>query len=334
MNIMVFDVPAENGGALTILKQYYESALLDKQNNWYFVISTPNLNKIENIKVLKYPWVKKSWLHRLFFDNFVAAKLVKKNKIDEIISLQNIIIHGPNVYQTLYLHQSLPFAEKRYKLSENFKFWIYQNLISEMIFRSIKQVDKVIVQTYWMKEACIKKTGVLPGKFEVVQPEISVIVKRQYKQESEDKVLFFYPAGALPYKNHKIIIEAAKQLKQARIDNYRIVFTLKGDENSKIKKLYDEVRTKNLPFDFIGQISREGVMDYYSKSILIFPSYIESFGLPLLEAKMHGTPILASNCSFSHEILDGYESACFFDPFGINELFLYMKNLVSDKFQI
>ena len=65
MRIMVFDVPAESGGALTILKQYYDRAINDKDNQWLFVISTPYLNETENVKVLRYPWIKKSWFHRL-----------------------------------------------------------------------------------------------------------------------------------------------------------------------------------------------------------------------------------------------------------------------------
>jgi glycosyltransferase involved in cell wall biosynthesis len=84
--------------------------------------------------------------------------------------------------------------------------------------------------------------------------------------------------------------------------------------------MYHEVQEKNLPIAFIGKITLDEVYDYYSKSILIFPSYIETFGLPMLEAKMHGSPILASDCAFSHEILDGYDRAKFFNPFKVEEL--------------
>ena len=52
----------------------------------------------------------------------------------------------------------------------------------------------------------------------------------------------------------------------------------------------------------------------YTDSILLFPSYVESFGLPLLEAKMTGTPIVASDCPFSKEILKNYNKKVFFNP--------------------
>jgi glycosyltransferase involved in cell wall biosynthesis len=313
MRIMVYDVPAEHGGALTILKQYYEKAVKDKQNEWFFVISTPKLSETENVKVLRYPWVKKSWFHRLYFDRFVAHKIARRYQVDEVLSLQNVIVQGVKVKQTLYLHQPLPFVEKRYRIIENFTFWVYQNLISRMIFNSIVKADKVIVQTNWMKEACIKKANVESDKFEVIQPKFYIEIKKNYEQEDEGNCLFFYPASGISYKNHKIIVDAVSLLKQQGIENYRVIFTLKGDENSHIKNLCKEVIKKSLPIDFIGQISIEDVYKYYSKSILIFPSYIETFGLPLLEAKMHKAPILASDSAFSHEILDGYDKVEYFD---------------------
>ena len=60
-------------------------------------------------------------------------------------------------------------------------------------------------------------------------------------------------------------------------------------------------------------MSREEVFERYTNSILIFPSYVESFGLPLLEARLSGTYILASDRSFSREILEGYDKASFFE---------------------
>lgn len=331
MRIMVFDVPAESGGALTILKQYYEKAINDKNNEWIFVVSTPYLNETKNVKILRYPWIKKSWFHRFYFDQFKAHKIVKKYEINEILSLQNVIIKKSKAKQTLYLHQPLPFVEKRYRITENFKFWIYQNLISKMIYSSIEEADKVIVQTRWMKEACLRNLVADSTKFKIEQPKINIEVKKIYKQESYESKLFFYPASALIYKNHKVIVEAAMELKKQSITNYKIIFTLKGNESKNIKKIYEIVKSYDLPIEFIGQISLEEVYDYYSRSILIFPSYIETFGLPMLEAKMHESPIIASDCAFSHEILDGYEKTYFFKYFDFYDLSEKMNFIINNN---
>lgn len=319
MKIIVFDVPAENGGALTILEQYYEKARKEKDISWVFVLSTPKLENKENIKVLNYPWIKKSWLHRLYFDKIIAPKIVKDYKADEVLSLQNIIVPRINIPQTLYLHQPLPFVEKRYRITENFIFWLYQNLISKLIFSSIKKADKIIVQTEWMLESAMQKAGVGRDKFQLEQPKLIIPVQNVFKSQKKE-TLFFYPASALEYKNHRIIIEACRKIKCISTKPYKIILTLSGNENDYINKLYQIVIKEELPIEFIGAIDRDEVYEYYSKSILLFPSYIETFGLPLLEASVHQCPILASNCAFSTEILAYYNNVDFFDPFDDREL--------------
>lgn len=332
MNIMVFDVPAVSGGALSILTDFYEEALKNKKNiNWIFVVSEPRLKEKKNVKVLRYPWIKKSWGHRLYFDNIIAPRLIKKYNVDKIFSLQNIIVPFTKVPQILYVHQSLPFVEYRFSLKENKKFWIYQNLIGRKIIKSIKMAEKVIVQTNWMKKSCLEHSLVKEEKIEVIPPNLNIDITNEFDFDNNSLSTFFYPASSVSYKNHSIIINTCQKLKEKNLDNYRVVLTLNGDENENIKTFYQIVKSKKLPVEFIGNLSREEVFIMYTKSILLFPSYIETFGLPMLEAKLHKGIIFASNCAFSHEILDGYENAYYFDPFNSNELFELFLKVIEGK---
>ncbi len=324
MKIIVFDVAAESGGALSVLKDFYNEYKTNLNNSYIFVISKPDLEETKNIKVLRYPWIKKSWLHRLYFDHFIAPKLVKYYEVDEVISLQNIIIPHSKVNQTVYVHNSLPFSEYKFSLKENRLLWVYQNIVSKIIFKSIKNANKVIVQTKWMKKACVKNLNVADDKIEVMPPRINVEVKRYFKPTKESLATFFYPASGVEFKNHRVIIDACLKLKSKNIYNYKVIFTLKGDENKNVMELYKKVIDEDLPINFIGNTSRDKVFEYYSKSVVVFPSFIESSPLPLTEAKMHNTPIITSDCDFSHEILDDYENVNFFNPFNFKELYELM----------
>jgi len=332
MNIMVFDVPAESGGALTILNEYYNNAVRDNDRNkkWYFVVSLANLAETENVKILRFPWIKKSWLHRLFFDTFIAPRIVHKYETDKILSLQNVIISNVNKHQTLYLHNSLPFINKRFGLLESPLFWIYQNLIGKKIIESVRKADQVIVQTQWMKHACVERAMIPSEKVTVIPPTVNIEIRRYFQPNEEHFRTFFYPASGFKYKNHSIIVEAALLLKKQGINNYKIIFTLLPQENKYIAKLYEQCRKNDLPVEFIGTISRQQVFDYYHRSILLFPSYIETFGLPMLEAKLHHTPVIASDMSFSHEILDGYERVFFFCPDNPILLADHMRRKIND----
>ncbi|WP_253724371.1 glycosyltransferase [Sporosarcina sp. HYO08] len=330
---MVFDVPAEYGGAYSILKDFYDEVKThrDEKINWIFVLSKPEFQETENIKILRFPWIKKSWGHRLFFDNFIAPSLISKYNINKVFSLQNLTIPRADIEQTIYIHQPLPFIEHKFTFSENKLFWMYQNLIGHKIFNSIKKANKVIVQTKWLKKACIEKVGVDGRKINIVSPEIRLDVKGSFSPNNKAFSTFFYPASALQYKNHRVIIEACKNLKQNDIKDYKVIFTVKGDENKHIETLYNEVKSASLPIEFIGSISREKVFSYYTQSVLIFPSYIETFGLPMLEAKLHGGIVLASDSPFSHEILDDYKNAYFFESFDSTRLAELMFNTMSGK---
>ena len=314
MNILVFDVPAETGGALSVLNQYYNEATKrgSREDKWYFIVSVPQLSRTDNIEVLRFPWVKKSWAHRAFFDLVVAPRIVRECEADEILSLQNVVIPRTDVKQTLYLHQPLPFVDIRFGFVENPRFWTYQNVIGRIIRRSLRKADQVIVQTNWMKDACVRKAGIEPDKVAVIPPSLDIRSMECFEFTDESKSTFFYPASGLVYKNHDTIINAAMLLCRNGMRDFRIIFTLRGDENKHIRTLYRKVQENRLPVEFIGAIPRETVFEYYTRSILIFASYIETFGLPMLEARVHGTPVIASDCPFSHEILDGYENARFF----------------------
>ena len=133
MKIMVFDVPAVSGGAISILNSFYEKYKANKDNHYYFILSTPFLQETENTTILNYPWVKKSWIHRLYFDNAVAPKLVKKYNVDEVFSLQNIAIPQVKAPQTIYLQNALFFSDYKFSIFTDIKLWVYKKLLRSLL---------------------------------------------------------------------------------------------------------------------------------------------------------------------------------------------------------
>lgn len=117
-------------------------------------------------------------------------------------------------------------------------------------------------------------------------------------------------------------------LKKHGIDNYEVVFTLNGKENEHIQHLYILTTENSLPVRWIGEISREDVFGWYEKSALLFPSYIETIGLPIYEAIMVGSPIILSNCKYAKNIAGQYEKAYFFDYQNGEELAKYMEDYI------
>ena len=331
MRIMVFDVPAESGGALSVLHEFYNEFKLDRENEYIFVLSLPELKETSNIKVLRFPWIKKGWGQRLYFDHFIAPKLISKYKVDRVLSLQNIMIPHTKVYQSVFVHNALPFSEYRFSIFKNRLLWVYQNIISRSIFSSIRRADRVIVQTNWMRDICVEKLNINSDKVDVIPPKLEIEVNNMFLMTKESLSTFFYPASGVFFKNHSIVIDACLKLKEEGVTDYKVIFTINGDENKHIEELYTRVQENQLPVEFIGSISRDRVYDYYTNSILLFPSFIETVGLPLLEAQFFHSPIIAIDLEYSKSVLKDYTGANFFRSNNCAELSVIMRNYINYK---
>lgn len=196
MNILVYSVAADSGGALSVLMDFYKQFKEKKQNHYYFVVSTPRIEECDNITVLRFPEIKKGWGHRLLFEYIKAPQLVKKYKIDEVFSTTNTVIPRTDVKQVLYLHQSLPFIKYRFKFWKDKQLWIYQNIISKFIIYATHRANQIIVQTNWMKKAVASVANTDENKIIVQIPIIELSKIPQYIKTLHN-ITFFYPAGLL-----------------------------------------------------------------------------------------------------------------------------------------
>lgn len=335
MKLLVVDVAAGSGGALTILQDFYNYiAGNDQKNEWLFIVSTTSIQEKHNICVQTVRWVKKSWLHRLIWDIFIVPIKIIKIRPDIVISLQNLTIPFINVPQILYVHQSLPFQQvKKFSLfkQEERILAVYQHLIGRLIFRSIKKAKAVIVQTQWMKEAILRKKLKNDGSIFILKPSISgnLALKKNVKAELTKN--FFYPTSAILYKNIDCIVSAIEYLQQQGYRDFTVTCTIRGNENKYAKRIAEASEHLGGALRLVGPLSYTEVCSQYEKNITLFPSYIEAFGLPLIEARIVGSLIFASDCSFSRELLSGYKNAYYFNPFNSDELAELMKKALNNE---
>lgn len=321
MRIVVNNIAASTGGALSILKSFYKYLVREEANKsieWIFLLSNNYIEETDNIKIIILDEVKSSWVKRLQFDLYEGKKMISILKPDVVFSMQNTIIYGLECPQVLYMHQSLPFQNiKKFSFfkSEERNLAIYQRIIGEIIKNSIKKADKTIVQTKWIKEAVKEKTKLSQNKIYDVFPPTEKIKK--YKKNNMFKSdHFFYPATDYIYKNQQCIVNACNILNDNKILDFKVMLTIKR-------------KIKNNSICSLGNIPYEEVMEKYNTSTLIFPSYIETLGLPLLEARDLNSIILVADCHYSREVLKNYNNAYFFDPFKPEELAKLMEKVIN-----
>jgi hypothetical protein len=184
----------------------------------------------------------------------------------------------------------------------------------------IKNLKKIFVQSHHMKKSLVKSYKIKPNliyvlKIPIDKPKIDFIKKKK----KITKLL--YPSNHYLYKNHDIIIKA---LSEYPIENLLVYFTATVSEFYKYKNLKFIKR--------INYYSYKNTYNIYNKfDALIYPSKIESLGLPLVEALNFKMPVLCSNLSYAKEIF-GENSTMYFNENSARSLnkcilkFLYLKN--------
>ncbi|MCR5748036.1 MAG: glycosyltransferase [Lachnospiraceae bacterium] len=314
MKIVVLDIAASKTGAMSVLRDFYSYVSENdvSGNEWIFITGTADalpLEKRGNISVILRDDVKASSKNRLIFEFITGGAFVNRLAPDVVLSLENTLPHrmDKHIRTFLYIHQPSGFQKiKKFSLFKRDERHVatYQHFYHKLILDSAKQADASIVQTEWMREALIRDTGLAFERVKKIAPDIpdlSGFVKPGLFEPDR----FIYPASDLPYKNHAVIEEA------------RAILAGKGYYP---KVMY--TKDKNIP--------RDELFAEYNRSTLLFPSYIETFGMPLAEAKQFGNPVIAADTEFAREVLGSYENAHFFDAFDAGALAILMKK-VMDK---
>ncbi|MCR4900461.1 MAG: glycosyltransferase [Treponema sp.] len=308
MKILVYDIAASNRGALSVLQDFHQQVLENgKKNEWHFIISTPELKEDVNVHVHRFPWIKNNPINRLFFDNFVIQRLIIQLKIDLIVSLQNVCVSRCNIPQRLVLHNALPFHKCDKTVLCGLFNILKQKYLNRKILKSLKLADKLIVPNEWIYNACSKISGIDIKRIKIVKPILEISVpKEKYSGLEREPIEFFYPANAAPYKRHDLLVEACTRIPKSKYSTFSLILTTNGNENAYIKKYKSICELKQLPIHFHGAMSREEVMQHYCQSVLLFPSEIETDALPLLEAMMCNSFIIATKTDFAECILKNY----------------------------
>jgi glycosyltransferase involved in cell wall biosynthesis len=79
----------------------------------------------------------------------------------------------------------------------------------------------------------------------------------------------------------------------------------------------------------LGRVDRERLADLYRRCrLFVFPSSVETFGNPLVEAMASGCPIACSNAAAMPEVLG--DAGLTFDPFSTEEIERSLKRLLED----
>lgn len=316
------------GGLKTIVDEFISSIYSHDSINEYYIFVNPHYSsreKPDNCYFIKID--AKKMYKRLYWDYF-GMKIWSKNngiKPDKIISLQNTGVLFKGIEQIIYLHTSLPFVNFNWNiLKQNERaLWFYKNVYIYFIKFTINQNTFIVVQGKWLKDKVSESLKISKDRIMVCVPCGNNHMKlnninTDFSDNNEE--IYFYPAADYKYKNHMILIEALRILKNEHHKIYsriKVVFTI--DKNSYVYNLALKFGVED-KVSFVGKLDYKEMEQVYRKSkAVLFPSYIETLGLPLIEAALYGKSIYCSKEDFSKEVIGQYEGVEFIDTFNVNK---------------
>lgn len=216
---------------------------------------------------------------------------------------------------------TIVFVQNRYLIEDvklnQFPLSVRLRLAVERLWLSEKManVSEFIVQTPTMKRLLDLKTqGLLPVRVLpfVAEPKGYVRSRLPSAGQQNGHGDFLYVASGEPHKNHRRLIEAWRLLAEEEIFP-SLCLTL---DETRFAGLCAEIgmlcQRYGLKIKNLGGVSHQDVLTLYTKAdAIIYPSTFESFGLPLIEARQAGLPVLAPELDYVRDVLDPEQT---FDP--------------------
>jgi glycosyltransferase involved in cell wall biosynthesis len=333
-NLVISAVNLVDGGTLSILQDClaYAAGNLSERFQIIALVNQKSLFNFPQIDFIEFPHAKRSWFLRLYHEYWLFRGLSKKLNAELWLSLHDMT---PNVIAkrlAVYCHNPAPFYSLTLKEAwiEPI-FWIFNSFYRWIYWINIQKNDYVIVQQNWMRlkfQSMFNISNVVVAHPEVPKPSLS----RVHLAKDKNFHRFFYPAFPRVFKNFEVICEASKKLLENGVNNFEVIMTIDGSETRYAKSIVK--RYNNISqLKFIGRQNRKKIYNLYqSADCLIFPSKLETWGLPITEFKFLQRPILAANLEYAHETVGSYQHARFFDPNDPETLSQNMLSVINGSF--
>lgn len=302
------------GGGFVLLKAMLES--WPKINNLILFVDE---RVSSNLRVECFPevyFVKATLIDR-FRNEILLAKIAQQNDVVFCFHSLPPLFHRSGkiiVYHqnALLLKSNILFGYKFSTIAriycERLVAYILSHRVSEYIVQTSNMADNVIklYESAFFKRKTPLKVSVVP---------FASNFNNQTKSPKK-KWDFIYVADGLNHKNHNRLLDAWLLLANDGIKP-SLVLTIPSHCTKLVNKI-NILKTKGVNIFNIGPQPHEKLQKIYSQTrALVYPSLIESFGLPLIEASMLNLNIISSELDYVYDVC---RPTLTFDPFSINSI--------------
>ena len=329
IKILVNALHSKTGGGVTYLQNVLP--LLAKKHEFaiHLCIHESQLEHlppgIENV-TLHIPTFRSGFWRMIAWEQFRLPGLARRIGANYVFSLANF---GPFFASNsvILLRNSLSVAslERRVKWTLYWRMLFLGTAISLLFCRRA-----IAVSAFARDSICSGVLGPLRGKASVIHHGVEEFYYSSAEGMPREKFLLAVSDIYIQKNLSNLLLAVAKLCR--RDPSIRLVIAGRPIDVDYLKELKNIIRCEDLENNvkFLDHVPKEGLVELYRTcGAFVFPSIIETFGNPLVEAMACGAPIASSRTAAMPEILQ--DAAIYFDPHDVDDIVATVHRLLSDE---
>lgn len=299
---------------------------IDTTNRYSIIVREKDINfwkpKNKNFQVVVADYADYSFGEQIGFKRFLDT--LKPDLVHFCMPQQPVLYRG-NAVTTMHDLNLL----KTYNSDKNWLMYHAKQLVGRYVFKRIAKTNKhIIVPTQFTMDEYRSFTHIPKDKITLAYESADVFVHKIKPYKHPFKQFIMYVGQQSDYKNIKRLGDAHQKLLEKYPDLGLILVGRKNAPTLKNQHYFNSKMYKNILFtDFIEDEQRDWL--FTNAAAYIFPSLMEGFGLPGLEAMGYGTPVVSSNATCLPEVYG--DAAYYFDPTDVDDMVRAIDDVLSNE---
>jgi glycosyltransferase involved in cell wall biosynthesis len=345
MKIVINAMAAVAGGSVTYLLNFLPAlSEIDTSHEFTVLLSDTLRDDISeqlpsNDKIAYQYIQKKGLIQRIFWEQFVLPLWLYRHGADVLFAPMDVAPVLAPCPVVLAVRNPNPYYEIGIKGNAKAKF-LFQKLLTRL---SARKARKVIFVSHYARDTIAPQLGIPSHKREVVYHGLDHEIfnpcrqfkktHRAFREKVDTLVPFVLCVSTIyPHKNYDTLFSAWEKLPERIRRQYKLVIAGMCANPGYCDKLFDLVDMLDIraEIEFLGRVPYSLVPYLYAQaSTFVLPSYLETFGHPLVEAMSMQLPIVASDRTCIPEIVE--DAAVFFEADDAEELANRLVDVLTDQ---
>lgn len=220
---------------------------------------------------------------------------------------------------------------KTYNSDKNWFVYHLKQAVGRVLFYVIGHTSKrIIAISQFTKRDFLGHSKISPEKVDLTYEAADLLSSKPIRPEqiAADTKFLLYVGQQSDYKNIRRLMQAHQVLRATRPD---LELVLVGSLNEAVKRNKSWAEEKGLQgIVFTGFVSDDELAWLYQNcQSYVFPSLMEGFGLPGLEAMIHGAPVASSSATCLPEVYG--VAAKYFNPTSVKDMANVVAEIIDSK---